>query len=157
MEAGREVWLVVGDSLNALLVVAVPAARPRPLSRLALPVIGMSWVLRVFLLTVTPVLLLLLLLPLCRMHLKGAVSKHGGRTTPFMSMKGVTHVIAENLSAVKTDKAMKVAVTLLVSYGTLSANGLQLWKWLAPSVFSRFFLCLADGTRECNTFPRFHV
>ncbi|CAM9527930.1 unnamed protein product [Ectocarpus fasciculatus] len=41
------------------------------------------------------------------MHLKGAVSKHGGRTTPFMSMKGVTHVIAENLSAVKTDKAMK--------------------------------------------------
>lgn len=44
----------------------------------------------------------------CRMHLKGAVSKHGGCTTPFMSMKGVTHVIAENLSAVKTDKAMKV-------------------------------------------------
>ena len=42
------------------------------------------------------------------MYLKGAVSKHGGRTTPFMSMKGVTHVIAENLSAVKTDKAMKV-------------------------------------------------
>lgn len=41
------------------------------------------------------------------MHLKGAVSKHGGRTTPFMSMKGVTHVIAENLSASKTDKAMK--------------------------------------------------
>lgn len=45
---------------------------------------------------------------MCRMHLKGAVSKHGGRTTPFMSMKGVTHVIAENLSAAKTDKAMKV-------------------------------------------------
>lgn len=44
-----------------------------------------------------------------RMHLKGAVSKYGGRTTPFMSMTGVTHVIAENLSAVKTDKAMKVA------------------------------------------------
>lgn len=44
----------------------------------------------------------------CRMHLKGGVSKHGGRTTPFMSMKGVTHVIAENLSASKTDKAMKV-------------------------------------------------
>lgn len=42
------------------------------------------------------------------MHLKGAVTKHGGRTTPFMSMKGVTHVIAENLSAVKTEKAMKV-------------------------------------------------
>ncbi|CAM9735198.1 unnamed protein product, partial [Ectocarpus sp. 4 AP-2014] len=41
------------------------------------------------------------------MHLKGVVSKHGGRTTPFMSMKGVTHVIAENLSAVKTNKAMK--------------------------------------------------
>ncbi|CAM9469215.1 unnamed protein product [Scytosiphon promiscuus] len=41
------------------------------------------------------------------MHLKGAVSKYGGRTTPFMSMKGVTHVIAENLSGVKTDKAMK--------------------------------------------------
>ena len=44
----------------------------------------------------------------CRMHLKGGVSRHGGRTTPFMSMKGVTHVIAENLSASKTDKAMKV-------------------------------------------------
>lgn len=43
-----------------------------------------------------------------RMHLKGAVSKYGGRTTPFLSVKGVTHVIAENLSAVKTDKAMKV-------------------------------------------------
>ena len=42
-----------------------------------------------------------------RMHLKGDVSRHGGRTTPFMSMKGVTHVIAENLSASKTDKAMK--------------------------------------------------
>ena len=42
------------------------------------------------------------------MHLKGGVSRHGGRTTPFMSMKGVTHVIAENLSASKTDKAMKV-------------------------------------------------
>ncbi|CAM9743267.1 unnamed protein product [Pylaiella littoralis] len=41
------------------------------------------------------------------MHLKGAVSKYGGRTTPFMSMRGVTHVIAENLSAVKTHKAMK--------------------------------------------------
>lgn len=47
----------------------------------------------------------------CRMHLKGAVSKYGGRTTPFMSMRGVTHVIAENLSAVKTDKAMKVRIT----------------------------------------------
>lgn len=45
------------------------------------------------------------------MHLKGAVSKHGGRTTPFMSMKGVTHVIAENLSGVKTDKAMKVLIS----------------------------------------------
>lgn len=44
------------------------------------------------------------------MHLKGAVSKYGGRTTPFMSMRGVTHVIAENLSAVKTHKAMKVGV-----------------------------------------------
>lgn len=42
------------------------------------------------------------------MHLKGAVSACGGRTTPFMSVKGVTHVIAENLSAIKTDKAMKV-------------------------------------------------
>lgn len=44
-----------------------------------------------------------------RMHLKGTVSKHGGKTTPFLTVKGVTHIIAENLSGVKTDKAMKVA------------------------------------------------
>lgn len=42
------------------------------------------------------------------MHLKGAVCKHGGKSTPFLSVKGVTHIIAENLSGVKTDKAMKV-------------------------------------------------
>lgn len=54
------------------------------------------------------------------MHLKGAVSKHGGRTTPFMSMKGVTHVIAENLSAVKTDKAMKVPYLLFNASRTSS-------------------------------------
>lgn len=56
------------------------------------------------------------------MHLKGAVSKHGGRTTPFMSMKGVTHVIAENLSASKTDKAMK-ARTALFPFGSLFCFG----------------------------------
>lgn len=42
------------------------------------------------------------------MHLKGAVSKHGGRTTPFLSVRGVTHIIAENLSGMKTHKSMKV-------------------------------------------------
>lgn len=103
-------------------------------------------------------LLLLLLLPLCRMHLKGAVSKHGGRTTPFMSMKGVTHVIAENLSAVKTDKAMKVAVILLVSHGTLSANRLRLWNvidFICGQTFDQGSLMVGTCcvTRECDTFP----
>ncbi|CAM9400708.1 unnamed protein product [Choristocarpus tenellus] len=47
-------------------------------------------------------------------HLQKAVQMNGGITTPVYSVKGVTHIIAENLSAKKTEKAMQSTKTKVV-------------------------------------------